>query len=329
MSERDTEFLEQWHAIREHYGRWGAFVTHRVRCLLFSRLPPQQINHFIRLPVEPRLKNDESLLQKAFYRSKNYTSPLDNIEDKVGIRFVVLLGSDVRIITETILGETTAWSAIKARDHEDEIAANPYEFGYQSVHLVVRSKASQVFDGVEIPDDLPCEVQIRTLLQHAYSEITHDTLYKPSITTTAAMKRAAAKSMALIEATGDYFHQLAELISNQIAPLRVLDEHLGTLYGHIVGIPPAGLNSPLNDLLLDRYGREVAWGDVETWLLDRIYLGDVIHRRATNRASFRVPAILLVYYQAGHAPHGTPTNCPLPEEDLEFIYGDLGTSLNG
>ena len=49
---------------------------------------------------------------------------------------------------------------------------------------------------------------MRTLLQHAHSELTHDTIYKPSVVQTPAMLRAAAKSMALIEATGDYFEEL-------------------------------------------------------------------------------------------------------------------------
>ena len=38
------------------------------------------------------------MLQKAFYRGKDYRSPYEDIEDKVGLRFVVLLTEDIRTI---------------------------------------------------------------------------------------------------------------------------------------------------------------------------------------------------------------------------------------
>lgn len=329
MSQRDAEFLARWYAEKEGYARWGNFVVRRVHDLISKRIDPHQAKSFVRIPATPRLKDDESLLQKAFYREKGYSSPYDEIEDKVGVRFVLLLASDVRLVGQAIEEDTETWTVVKARDHEAEIAAKPYEFGYQSVHFVLRCRAGQNLEGEPIAEDVACEVQVRTLLQHAYSEITHDTLYKPAIQTTPAMKRAAAKSMALIEATGDYFDSLSDLIARQVQPLRELGLRLERCYTHLVGSTPTAAKSPLNDLVLDRYGHEVNPDDIENWLNQRVYIGQRIAERAVARASFRLPAILILYYAAANATHGTPINCPLPEDDLSLIYGDLGLSLNG
>ncbi|RWP54341.1 MAG: hypothetical protein EOR07_34055 [Mesorhizobium sp.] len=43
---------------------------------------------------------------------------------------------------------------------------------------MVRSKDELTFDGETIAAGTPCEIQVRTILQHAYSQLTHDTIYK-------------------------------------------------------------------------------------------------------------------------------------------------------
>ena len=163
-----------------------------------GRVAPTKLELFLKLPVIPRVKTQDSLLQKAFYRAKNYENPYEDIEDKVGLRFVVLLAEDIRTI-EAAINDEPRWVAMLARDFELEREAKPYEFDYQSLHYVVRSKLPLEYEGYSIPADFSCEVQVRTLLQHAYSELTHDTIYKPSVRATPAIKRTAAKSMALIE----------------------------------------------------------------------------------------------------------------------------------
>lgn len=329
MSSRDADFLARWEAESHEYEMWGKYVANRIRHLIANRIDPHQLTNFIRIPVEPRLKESESLLQKAFYRNKNYASPYEEIEDKVGVRFVLLLGTDIQIVAKAIDEDTESWIAVKARDHEAEIAAKPYEFDYQSVHFVVRAKQGLTFEGNDIQEGIPCEVQIRTLLQHAYSEITHDTLYKPAVQTTSAMKRAAAKSMALIEATGDYFEKLNELISEQVRPLREIGFRMEQVYEKMVGHVASAAGSPLNDLVLDRYAADLNPDDVDRWLRARPFIGERIAERTATFGSFRLPSILLVYYAASTAPHGTPVNCPIPEDNLSLIYSDLGLSLYG
>ncbi|MCT4654369.1 MAG: RelA/SpoT domain-containing protein [Cohaesibacter sp.] len=329
MSNQEKDFLVRWNAEKQSYRNWGDFVVDRVKKLISAEIAPRDVDYFVRVPPIPRLKDDESLLQKAFHRGKPYKSPYDEIEDKVGVRFVLLLDTDIRRVAKAIENETEVWTAVKARDHEEEIENKPYEFDYQSIHYVVRSVPETFWKGEKFPENLPCEIQVRTLLQHAYSEVVHDTLYKPSIKTTPQMKRSAAKSMALLEATSDYFERLNDLIAKEVQPLLELSAVLSREYTELVGKSPTGESSPLNDLVLDRYGHSTNADDIIGMLKTVQFIGPRIAERAEQIASFRIPSILLIYYSVATARHSTPCDCPISETDLELIYSDLGLSLHG
>src|SRR4029453_5810322 len=110
------------------------------------------------------------------------------------------------------------------------------ELMFLTVHYIFRAQINFTFDCTLIPKGTPCEVQIRTLLQHAHSELTHDTIYKPSVEKTPEMERAVSKAMALIEATSDYFEDVARLIDRLVTPTRKLSEELAFLYRDRVGV---------------------------------------------------------------------------------------------
>jgi len=329
MTSRDEEFLAKWHIERPGCQSWGGFVRHHLCEILVQKFGQKAFQNLFKIPVVPRLKDDPSLLQKAFYRGKDYVDPFNEIEDKVGLRVVLLLGDDVRAVGEAIQSEESVWDAVKARDHADEIAAKPYEFDYQSLHYIVRSKGQNFFEGTSIPDGLPCEIQIRTILQHAYSEITHDTLYKPSIKTTPKMKRSAAKSMALIEATGDYFDELDKLITEQVRPQEILNEYLISAYQELVTVPPSGSDSPLNKMIIDYYAgfEGVSLDGLRKWIGENKFIGERIRERKDRRSVFQLPAILLAFFCASTAPNRSKNDNPMPDMDLETIFSDLGKSL--
>jgi ppGpp synthetase/RelA/SpoT-type nucleotidyltranferase len=330
MTDREQALLERWRGEEPLYSAWGRFVGVRLSEVLQSRLAPTALEVFLRIPIKSRVKETESLLQKAFYRNKRYKDPYEEIEDKVGLRFVVLLSDDIRLIEDAIVSETDCWTAKKARDFIEERDARPYEFDYQSLHYIVRSSRPFVFEGTKIPQDLPCEIQIRTLLQHAYSELTHSTIYKPSVTATPAMKRAAAKSMALIEATDDYFRHVDQAIQAAVATDRKLLEFLSRRYEELVGTPAA--DSPLNSLLIDHYKRFAAaefQADFDRWVGSKMYVADFVRERAPNVALYRAPAVLLVYYSVAKARRLAREDSPLRDDELEPIYSDLGLALYG
>jgi ppGpp synthetase/RelA/SpoT-type nucleotidyltranferase len=295
-------------------------------------MPAERASLFLRLPVDPpRLKDDASLLQKAFLRGKGYADPYYDIEDKVGVRFVVLTSDEVQIIGDIVTSDVCQayWFYSKDRDFEAERKAHPLAFGYQSDHYVLRSKFGVELDGVVVPPDTPCEVQIRTLLQHAYSELTHDTIYKPSVKTTPEMQRAAAKAMALIEATDDYFLQVGSLVEESVGQTRNLAVALQAHYLTSVGIEP--ITSVLSGEVMDFYyplASNAAPSIVVTWLAERPYIGERIRERVTIDPLYSMTAVLLVYYVVGLFPNAVAADPgPLTERELEPIFTDLGLAM--
>lgn len=327
MSERETEFLERWRGERPMYDAWGSFICAKLRELISPKIPIS-IELFLRVPMKHRLKDEDSLLGKAFYRQKNYDNPYLKIEDKVGARIVVLSSDDIKTVDEVVLASGDFWVSEKARDYEEERMLRPFEFDYQSVHYVLKARAGVEHNGVQIAEGTPCELQVRTLLQHAYSELTHDTLYKPNVAAEPDVKRAAAKSMALIEATDDYFTEVRRRIEQATASGEHLRQVLEAAYRDFVGCEPEP--SPLNLILIDHYrafAPESIEGDLRQFLADKPFVAERVGERAASQTLYRQPAALLVYWAIQQARRKAARETPLSHAELEPMYSDLGYRL--
>lgn len=326
MTDRETRLLELWRAERPMYAAWGDFVSATLIEAVAHEIRPDAIDLFLRIPIKPRTKEESSLLAKAFRRGKPYADPYNDIEDKVGLRFVVLVSADIKVV-ERVITSCTKWTAVLARDYEEERRQRPYEFDYQSVHYIVRSKDELAFGGLTIATGTPCEVQVRTILQHAYSELTHDTIYKPSVQASPEVKRSAAKSMALMEATDDYFMEVREWLDKALAPGRAVSAAVDRLYRSFTGLKPEP--SPLDALLIDHFGQWAKEGfetELNQFLDDKAFLADRIKERAPTDLLFRQPAVLLVYWAVKVAPRTMHENAPLTDGELAPFYSDLGVA---
>jgi putative GTP pyrophosphokinase len=325
----ESEFLERWRSEHPVYTAWGDFVLARIHERLIPAISPVSLNYFIKVPPQPRLKAEDTLLDKAFKRNKNYADPYGDITDKIGMRFVVLLTSDIPKICTVVESEPDLWSYSKDRDYEEERLTRPLEFSYQSVHYVVRAARDIGCAGLSVPAGTPCEIQIRTLLQHAHCELTHDTLYKPKTTAKPEVKRTIAKSMALIEATDEFFasamNSLNEAAISQAHTLAALSK----LYEQLVD-QPAGTersNSLALDAFAERLPQDFA-AALGSFVASRPYIADRIKERRANRLFFRQPAALLGYFLAGTMRAQAKEHWPLDREDLAVIFSDLGMSLD-
>ncbi|WP_274539496.1 (p)ppGpp synthetase [Escherichia coli] len=97
------------------------------------------------------------------------------------------------------------WEYSEDRDFIKEKEEKPYLFDYQSVHYVVKNLESIEIENISIPVGTPCEIQVRTLLQHAYAEVSHDSVYKCKAQPSAEIKRRMARTIALMESTDELF----------------------------------------------------------------------------------------------------------------------------
>ena len=144
-----------------------------------------------------RVKNEDSYVSKVLYR-KHYSNPIKDTTDKVGTRIVLLNLDDVYTVSEFIEKECVVWECIeKSQDIEDIREHNPLEFSYQSNHFIVKPKPGKYT--AEQCDLLTCEIQVRTLLQHAYAETSHDTVYKKGHNGSPIVLRSLAVTMAFLE----------------------------------------------------------------------------------------------------------------------------------
>lgn len=309
------------------YEAWGKYVVSCVTDRLNDQISPLSADVFLRLPPKARTKRVSSFLEKAFYRNKNYEDPYNEITDKVGVRFVVLLTTDIRTVEDAI-STCPVWDAVKDRDFEKEHEANPIQFDYAAIHYVVRCRDDLITEEVAIKKGTPCEIQVKTILQHAYSELTHDTIYKPRVDATSGMRRAAAKSMALIEATNDYFEQVSRQVGEMIKGGQALSERLSKVYRVRVGLEPE--LSRTEGLILEAYENDVN-EDLEASLLafleEKSFVADRVSAKAKTKLLYRQPSILLVYMLAAKAPAATKDKWPLTPNELKPVYVDIGLNF--
>lgn len=322
----EDELLARWAEERPMYEAWGNHVAETIVRALGPLIAPVSADVFLRLPPKARTKTDGSLLEKAFYR-KSYADPYGDVTDKVGVRFVVLLRSQLQAL-QTALEETGDWSFTRDRDFEAEQAAAPQHFDYAAFHYVVRASGDISCGGVLVRAETPCEVQIKTILQHAYSELTHDTIYKPQIDATPLMRRMAAKSMALMEATSDYFEQVVEQVAKITSGKRALTEDLANAYRTSVEREPETTRTEA--LLLEAYEPLVSdpINKVEALLLAKPYIGEQVRQRAATKLLFRQPSMLLVYRAVAETPSAARAAWPLTPDELRPVFSDLGIAFD-
>jgi len=324
----ETEISTLWEADRPVYEAWAHLVCAEICSVVEGTISPLSLNEFLKVPVIPRLKETKSLIDKALFRQKSYDNPYADITDKVGMRFVVLLTSDIKKVEQAICG-SCHWTWSKDRDYEEERKAKPLEFSYQSVHYIVRAVEGITTGGIQVPAGTPCEIQVRTLLQHAHCELTHDSIYKNKRTASVEIQRTVAKSMALIEATDDFFELVMEDLSKATETERKGLRVVSRLYAeHLKLVPEAQIS---NILIVDAFSDKLG-DDLEDRLLRlfqaKPYVIERVTERAVDQHFYRQPAILLAYLMATASPAATKERWPLTIEELRPVYRDLGLSID-
>jgi putative GTP pyrophosphokinase len=131
--------------------------------------------------IESRAKTIDSFGDKASKPSPNnpnkpyYQNPLSDITDLAGARVIVFLPRTLNMVDSIIQAE---FHVIEKTD-KSLILIKEEKFGYASIHYLVRLKENRT-SLLEYSrfKDLVAEIQVRTILQHAWAEIEHDIQYK-------------------------------------------------------------------------------------------------------------------------------------------------------
>lgn len=290
------------------------------------------VEKFLQIPPKPRVKETDSFLEKALVR-KHKSDPLSEITDQVGVRFVVLLLENIDLIGKIIQSDRWEWQ--KDRDHEEERLAKPDYFAYQSDHYVIRTKENIEFDGVIIPAYTPCEIQVRTILQHAYAEMAHNSDYKPSIRLPEEdqkhVKRSLAKGAALIETTDDVFKEIKNRLREYSESVDALLVRSSEIYKAITG-KDSSPSTALGGIIAETYHRllkQLTPEQLNAWAEARPWLGNKLAQKRNESVFYRDSVVILLGLLITENEMTVPKQWPVDSAYLEDLYSMMGISSNG
>lgn len=200
----DPELLRAYEEALPDYERLrSAVVAHTTRLLTEAGL---NIHH-----ITGRVKRPASLADKLRRKPGRYRT-LGDVTDLVGLRVITYFESDVQVVARLIEEHHVVdWnhSIDKSRMHD------PDRFGYLGVHYVVRAEPDLV---PELPG-AHYEVQIRSILQHAWAEIEHDLGYKSREAVPREVRRRFYRLAGLLEMADEEFMALHRLSHDYAATL--------------------------------------------------------------------------------------------------------------
>ena len=158
-----------------------------------------------------RLKTPGGLAEKLRRKPGRYVQ-LADVTDLVGVRIITYFEQDVAAVSralEAVFDVDWDNSVDKSKFHD------PDRFGYMGVHYVMRFE-SREYAGGHSPR---FEVQIRSILQHAWAEIEHDLGYKSRAAVPREVQRRFYRLAGLLEVADEEFMAIHRLSQDYAATL--------------------------------------------------------------------------------------------------------------
>jgi ppGpp synthetase/RelA/SpoT-type nucleotidyltranferase len=145
-------------------------------------------------PIQSRLKTWESLKQKVESLELKFES-LHEVQDWVGLRIILVFIRDAKRIKQLL--ERT-FEVVRSYDTSDRLGKD--QFGYSSFHIVLKMpNAWLAVPALSNFKDFQAEVQVRTLSQHIWAEVSHYLQYKSEENVPPDLLRSIYRSSALLE----------------------------------------------------------------------------------------------------------------------------------
>ncbi|CAJ1771488.1 hypothetical protein V3429_11740 [Aeromonas jandaei] len=206
---------EHQEIINSYEEQQGVYLSlEKITSSLISTLLNNQSLHIH--SISSRTKSIDSLRGKINRPEKNYNS-LTDITDIVGIRITTYFSDELDRVSDLIKAEFDV-------DNQNSIdkrkSLEPDRFGYMSLHIIAKHKSMRTtlpeyrqFNGIRF------EIQIRSILQHAWAEIEHDLGYKSEIEIPDVVRRKFSRLSSLLELVDDEFVSIKKTISTYIDSL--------------------------------------------------------------------------------------------------------------
>lgn len=185
--------------LRPEYARF----TQKLDVLCRELLKAKAIDFHL---LESRTKEISSLRDKINRPDKSYTNPLAEITDFAGLRIITYYQDAANEVAKLIGAEFQV-------DQDNSVihSSSAAEFGYKSAHFVIKLNPVRTtlleWHGFS---EFSAEIQVRTVLQHAWAAISHKLQYKREEDVPAALKRKLFRLSALFELADDEFVSLRD-----------------------------------------------------------------------------------------------------------------------
>lgn len=197
MNIKDRMIMEEYRAQKADFVKLGDIVYE-----ILSQLVKD--SGILVTGIEHRVKGEKSLEGKLYRHGDGYQT-LNDLTDILGARIICYFGDDVDKIGQLVeKAFVIDWE--NSTDKRALLRAD--SFGYLSLHYI----CSLPFDS-GYPEEV-CgkrfEIQIRTILQHAWSAINHDLGYKSKFGVPRAVTREFARLAGLLEIADDEFERVRD-----------------------------------------------------------------------------------------------------------------------
>lgn len=197
---------EEYRRLRPLYEEFSAVVEEIVRQSL--KTSSIRVASF-----QSRAKSFESFRAKVATPSEadentpKYADPMKDLTDLAGVRVITFFPRD----TELVDADLQRQFEVLEKIDKAAVLLQEEKLGYSSLHFIV----SLTRDRLRLPEysryrSLKAEIQVRTILQHAWAEIEHDIQYKSLETSPAAIKRRFMTLAGLLEVADREFQAVQD-----------------------------------------------------------------------------------------------------------------------
>ena len=149
-----------------------------------------------------------------------FPNPLREIHDMVGVRIIVQLPHEIQQVANMIKAQRADFDCRSDRE-KDIGSVESGTYGYSSRHLLLKTRNEPTVRRFQeslgkpvVPSgNFTFEVQIRTILQHAWSEMEHDIRFKNTgrQVWSPQLDRQFTATAAMLETVENYFTEIDEL----------------------------------------------------------------------------------------------------------------------
>lgn len=170
--------------------------------------------------IKGRVKDDASFQAKSFRKVEEsdnfkYAYPNSEIEDIAGLRIICFSKSQVDDVKAVIVSN---FDVVQEIDKAAELV-KAGKVGYESHHFVIAiDEPRSTLPEYRNFGDLKCEVQVRTVFQHAWAEVEHRLRYKSDRQRPELVARFQALA-GLVQIADREFDQLFELERSVAEPI--------------------------------------------------------------------------------------------------------------